>query len=256
MVSLPVSGLEVTLEPLGGAEDILLAEARDCNTRLALALLSRIGRTREREPIAWETLTVNDLDFLMLRLRQMVFGDRIAADTRCLATGCGERVEIAFQIKEYLNSYQPDSVTSLKTLEDGWLELPDTSVFFRLPTARDRMVAESHPSPERALIELCIKPVDISPQLLDRVQAEMEAIAPSLCNVLQGSCPECGAVVEVYFDPQQFCLQELRDRAKFIYEDIHLLAMYYRWSEESILNLPRDRRRYYAEMIRQERRLI
>jgi hypothetical protein len=218
---------------------------------LAVALLARIGRMADDATIGWEHLSVTDLDFLMLRLRQMVFGDRIAADTRCVAADCGERVEIAFQIEDYLNSYQPDRSTNFKS-EDGWLQLDDAAISFRLPTGRDRIVAESHPNPERVLIELCVQPADISAELLDRVQSEMEAIAPSLGNILQGNCPECGKTVEVYFDPQLFCLQELRDRAKFIYEDIHLLAMYYRWTEESILNLPRDRRRYYAEMIRQE----
>jgi hypothetical protein len=255
MVCLPVSGLEVTLAQLGGAEDILLAEASSCNTRLAVALLTKIGRMGEDKTIGWEHLSVTDLDFLMLRLRQMVFGDRIVADTRCVAADCGERVEIAFQIEDYLNSYQPDQSTNFKS-EGGWLQLDDLAISFRLPTGEDRMVAESHPDPERVLIELCVRPADISAELLDRVQAEMEAIAPSLGNILEGNCPECGKTVEVYFDPQLFCLQELRDRAKFIYEDIHLLAMYYRWTEESIMNLPRDRRRYYAEMIRQERRSI
>jgi hypothetical protein len=255
MVCLPVSGLEVTLAQLGGAEDILLAEASSCDTRLALALLGRIGSMAEATTIGWENLSVTDLDFLLLRLRQMIFGDRIVADTRCVTAECGERVEIAFQIEDYLNSYQPDQSTSFKS-ESGWLQLDDLAISFRLPTGGDRLIAESDPDPERVLIELCVQPGDISAELLDQVQAAMEAIAPSLSNVLQGSCPECGKTVEVYFDPQLFCLQELRDRAKFIYEDIHLLAMYYRWSEASILNLPRDRRRYYAEMIRQERRLI
>jgi hypothetical protein len=255
MVRLPVSGLEVTLAQLGGAEDILLAEASSCNTRLAVALLARIGRMAEDTTIGWENLSVTDLDFLMLRLRRMVFGDRIAADTRCVAADCGERVEIAFQIEDYLNSYQPDRSTNFKS-EDEWLQLDDLAISFRLPTGGDRMIAESHPDPERVLIERCVQPADISAELLDRVQAQMEAIAPSLGNILEGNCPECGEAVEVYFDPQLFCLQELRNRAKFIYEDIHLLAMYYRWTEESIMNLPRDRRRYYAEMIRQERRSI
>ena len=218
-----------------------------------MALFARIGLIADDETIRWEILSVADLDFLMLRLRQMVFGDRIAADTRCVAADCGKRVEIAFQIEDYLNSYQPDRSTSFKS-EDGWLQLDDSTISFRLPTGGDRIVAESHPDPERVLIERCVQPVNISAELLDRVQAEMEAIAPSLGNILEGNCPECRKTVEVYFDPQLFCLQELRDRAKFIYEDIHLLAMYYRWTEESILNLPHDRRRYYVEMIRQERR--
>jgi hypothetical protein len=57
--------------------------------------------------------------------------------------------------------------------------------------------------------------------------------------------------VEILFDPQQFVLQELQNQARFVYEEIHLLAMYYQWSKAEILALPRSRRMYYAERIRQ-----
>ena len=78
----------------------------------------------------------------------------------------------------------------------------------------------------------------------------MEVLAPSLAHDLQGQCPECGAVVEVYFDPLQFSLCELRQEAAFLYEDVTLLARCYHWSEADILTLPRQRRLRYAELAR------
>jgi len=48
-------------------------------------------------------------------------------------------------------------------------------------------------------------------------------------------------------------LRELREQAAFIYEDVHLIAQHYRWSEAEIMLLPRNRRIRYAEMIRQEK---
>ncbi|NJL68692.1 MAG: hypothetical protein HC894_22160 [Microcoleus sp. SM1_3_4] len=48
---------------------------------------------------------------------------------------------------------------------------------------------------------------------------------------------------------------ELRQQAVSIYEEVHLLATQYQWTEAAILRLPRDRRRQYAERIRQQRRL-
>jgi len=80
----------------------------------------------------------------------------------------------------------------------------------------------------------------------------MEAMAPNLSGEMQGECPECHRRITVYFDVQKYVLRELRDRASRVYEDIHLLALNYRWSEESILLLPRNRRILYAEMLRQE----
>ena len=53
-----------------------------------------------------------------------------------------------------------------------------------------------------------------------------------------------------YFDVQQFVLRELRDHAASVYEDVHLLAFHYKWTEEDILRLPRSRRAHYTEAVR------
>jgi hypothetical protein len=70
---------------------------------------------------------------------------------------------------------------------------------------------------------------------------------------LQGACPDCGRDFEFRFDPREFALRELREQAAFIYEDVHLIAQHYGWSEPEILSLPHNRRVRYAELIRQER---
>jgi hypothetical protein len=78
----------------------------------------------------------------------------------------------------------------------------------------------------------------------------MEAMAPSLSSDLEGVCPECGASVSLYFDARWFCLRELRDRARFLYQDVDLLARRYHWTESEILSMPRTRRTSYAELAR------
>jgi hypothetical protein len=255
-VRLPVSGLEVTLRQPRGSEDVLLAEATRCDTHLALALLGKIAHLANDAVMQWELLSVTDLDGLLLRVRQMVFGDRVRADTICPAPGCGSKVEIVFLIEEYMDYYKPNLTPDVElTSESGWFQLKTEPIAFRLPTAADQIAIALQPNPVQELLRRCIRPFDLSPPLLQQVEEAMEAIAPSLCNPLQGVCPECRASVEVYFDPQQFSLQELRQQAVAIYEEVHLLATQYQWTEAAILKLPRDRRRQYAERIRQERRL-
>lgn len=255
-VRLPVSGLEVTLRQLRGFEDVLLADATRCDTRLALALLSKIARLANDVVMQWDLLSVTDLDGLLLLVRQMVFGDRVRADTICSSPGCGSKVEIVFLIEEYMDYYKPNPTPEIEFAADsGWFQLKTEPIAFRLPTVADRVAIAFHPDPLQALVQRCIRPSDLSSVLLQQVEEAMEVIAPSLCNPLQGVCPECGAKVEVYFDPQQFSLQELRQQAIAIYEEVHLLATQYQWTEATILKLPRDRRRQYAERIRQERRL-
>jgi len=252
---LPVSGLAVTLRQPAGAEDILLLEATALDTRLALALLSGIAQSANGSVVQWDTLSVTDLDALLLLTRQVIFGDAIRADAVCPRHGCGAAIEVSFRVSEYLAYHKPRKARGVEpTEETGWFRFRDVPVEFRLPNGADRVAIAPHPQPERELIRRCVRPANLSTKLLKRVEKAMEAIAPHLSNNLQGKCAECGAVVEIYFDPQQFTLRELRHQAAFIYEDIHLLAMYYQWSEAEILALPRPRRIHYAEMIRQARR--
>jgi hypothetical protein len=252
ILHLPVSGLDVRLRSLGGVEDLLLTEATQLDTQLALTLLSKIVDSLDGTEIAIEALSITDLDTLLLLVRKVLFGDLIRADAICPAHECNERIEVSFQIEDYLANYQPRKVRGVEpTDEEGWFRFQNLPVSFRLPTGDDQVVIAYQPHPEHALIQRCVYPSDLPVKQRRRVEKAMEAMAPSLAQLLQGQCSECGAAVEILFDPQQFVLKELRNQAVFVYEDIHLLAMYYQWSEAEILALPRPRRMYYAERIRQ-----
>ena len=66
-----------------------------------------------------------------------------------------------------------------------------------------------------------------------------------------GACPQCGAPITALFQARHYCLRELRDRARFVFDDIDVLAERYHWSERAILTLPLARRTQYAERARQ-----
>lgn len=252
MFRLPVSGLEVMLQQPTAAEDLLLLEAPPGNTGLALALIARIAQPNGGAIVDWDALTVTDLEAMLLLLRQMVFGDLVRADVLCPAEGCRARIDVSFRIGDYLAHHKPHSPRGLEPADEaGWFRFREERVKFRLPTGADQAAIAREPRPERALIGRCIQPPEISVRLRKRVERAMESLAPSLSHILQGKCPECQAAVGIYFDVQQFILREFRDQAAFVYQDIHLLALHYNWSEERILALPRNRRVYYAEMLRQ-----
>src|SRR5690242_16427360 len=106
-VRLPVCGREVLLRPPDGADDLLLLEAPACDVALALALVGCLARPADGGPPAWAELCVTDLDALMLRLRQRVFGDLLRADAACPAAGCGRRMDVSFRVGEYLAHHAP-----------------------------------------------------------------------------------------------------------------------------------------------------
>ncbi|MCY1078697.1 hypothetical protein [Archangium lansingense] len=251
---LPVSGLAVRLRPPAGAEDLLLAEARSFDAQLALELVERLGQRAEGGPVDWAALPLTDLDTVLLRLRQGLVGDQVRADVVCGPAGCGARVDLAFRIRDYLAHHAPRPAEGLEaSAEPGWYALQGTAVAFRLPSGGDQLAIAFHPEGEEELARRCIRPAGLAPPLREQVEAAMEALAPNLCSELEGPCPECGATVRSLFDPQRYVLQELRAQATRVYEEIHLLAHSYHWTEETILALPRHRRGLYAEHIRQER---
>lgn len=254
MFRLPFSGLGVSLREPAGAEDLLLMEAAECDTHLALALVERVAKATDGNPINWDSLVLTDFDALLLMLRQQVFGDQIRTDFICPTKDCGVRVEVKFRIRDYLAHHQPRAVQEIeKADDDGWFRLSDSPVSFRLPSAADQLAVAGHAQPERELIRRCVRPSEVSEDSAKRVESLMEELAPLLTDYVQGECPECGSEIDIYFDPQQFSLRELRGQAAYIYEDVHLLARHYHWSEAEILALPRRRRIHYAELIRQEK---
>jgi hypothetical protein len=103
---------------------------------------------------------------------------------------------------------------------------------------------------EQELIRRCVPQRKVRARLRRRIDHAMLALAPRLSQMLNGVCPECHAAMNFYFDVQQFVLRELHEHAVAVFEDVHLLALYYKWQEADILNLPRTRRAYYAEALR------
>lgn len=257
--TLPVSGIGVSLRPPTGLEDLLLIECRD-DDAAALALAERLALAEDGSAIGWAGLAATDLDALVLRLRQALLGDRIRSDLHCRGEGCGSRVDISFGIEAYLAHHRPKHPAVQGrtwrvlacTDEPGWFRLAprgsEPAARFRLPTVADQMEGARQSDPETALAQRCIRADRIAAPLRRRVEAAMQAMAPPLSAELQGRCPDCGAVVAARFDPRRYCLRELRDRARFVFEDVDVLARRYHWPEHSILAMPNGRRASYVEL--------
>jgi hypothetical protein len=257
--ALPVSGLTVGVRAPTGAEDVLLAEGTPGDPALALALIERLASSEA--PTDWSALAVTDADTIFVRLRQFLLGDRIVADLDCANAACGRRVDVSFGLDAYLGHHRPKPArgrgwsAAPAAGESGWFMLDDKSgkTRFRLPTLGDLIVVSGSPDPADQLARRCAPadpPGSAPPRALETA---MRALAPALSGPIQGRCPDCGADFEVGFEARVYCLRELRDRARFVYDDVDVLAERYHWSEQAILALPNPRRQIYAERARQAR---
>jgi hypothetical protein len=260
--ALPVSGVVVALRQPTGAEDVLLAEHIVEDPTLALSIAERLGETDAA--VNWADLPVPDIDTLILRLRQAVVGNRVVAEVDCSTSTCGQRVDLSFGIDAYLTHHRPRPGRARR--REWWTErAADASdwyvlrtrdadeVHFRLPTLADQIAVDELPDAAAALAARCIRPGRLPARPRARVEAAMTALAPPLAGPLQGRCPHCATPIAAQFEARLYCLQELRDRARFVYADIDALAERYHWSERAILMLPQVRRTSYVERARQAR---
>jgi hypothetical protein len=203
-----------------------------------------------------------DLEALLLLIRRTLIGDRILSDIPCTAPECGARIDISFSADAYLRHHQPRHAPLLgrnwsariSTERQAWYDLTLSDLpgrfMFRLPTVGDQLAATNEEHSAEVLARACLDPADMVLRARRAAERAMQLLAPSLTDELQGRCPDCGAIVRALFEPRHYCLKELRDRARYVYEDVDMLAQRYGWSESAILALPSARRTQYAELAR------
>ena len=250
---LPVSGARVVVRPPAGSEDLMLAEATNPGPALALALVRALATAAEGE-LDWSELPITDIDVLLIRLRQWLIGDFVRADVYCPSEACGAAADLNLRLSEYLSHHAPRPVRGVeRSQQAGWYRAVDLGIEFRVPSGADLLAFSDERASPDGIAKRCVRAEAISAAQRRRLDRLMDAIAPCLYGELAASCSECGRAFGVYFDPQRFVLRELMGRAVACYEEIHLIASAYHWSEQEILRLPLARRARYAAFAARDR---
>jgi hypothetical protein len=200
-------------------------------------------------PLDWAAIPAAQLGAVALLLRLAWMGDRIVSEGICPHPGCGERIDISFSVKAYMAGHPSLVPRNVTPADDGWYELSGSGVRFRVPSVQDLLAALSQPSAVNALAACCFASPGATARQMRRLDRAMSAMAPNLVDLVGGGCPSCGGEVSLTFDPLSYSLAELRDRFAGLYRETHLLAAAYKWSEERIHRLPRNRRRRYAALV-------
>ena len=252
---LPVSGMPLAVREPTGEDEIYVLESTLAPVPAILELARRVARTATGGLLDWASLPATDLGAAALMIRRSWVGEVIRTDAKCPGPGCRERIDVSFGIGDYLQYHRPRRPRSaIGVSGDGWLTLTGTPVRFRIPTVADLLAAVSSDQPAAELSSRCVDAPALSRPLARRLDRALSALAPSLDDLLGGSCPDCGHEVAMRFDPLVYTLAELRQAFSGIHLEAHALAAAYGWPETAILALPRSRRRRYASMIADERR--
>lgn len=247
---LPASGARVWLRDAGGEDEMLVLTSAGPPPTTILALATRLASDPAGDPLDWMSLPAVDLAAAALLIRSSWLGDTIRTEALCPSDQCGEPIDITFGITDYLEHHRPRRARGVSPLEDGWFSLVGAEARFRIPAIADLLAGLR--DDDQALVRVCVRPSHPSAQAMRRIDRALEALAPRLDDELSGTCPDCGATVELYFEPIGYVLQELRDSCSSVYAHVHELALAYHWPEQTILALDRRRRARYVAMVRGE----
>ncbi|MFI5910943.1 hypothetical protein [Dactylosporangium sp. NPDC051541] len=256
---------EFELAVLTGREEELLATTRGRSAALVTEVLSRcvsrLGDISPVPPAVAQRLLVADRQYLLLALRQASFGDRVQANLICPWPDCGERVSVDFSIVDVpvYPAENPAPVHTM-TLAQG------QEVSFRLPTGADQEelsegLADNEAQTLTRLLTRCVQRIGPTGPPSERQMAELPAadrlaieermrqVAPRVEQTIEAKCAECGRTFVAPFDIHRLFFGELRTDANLLYQEVHYLAYHYHWSERDIMDMNRDRRRTYIELL-------
>jgi hypothetical protein len=273
---------EFELAVLTGREEELLAQARreDASSMASTAstvttVLTRcVRRLGSICPLPAEVargLLVADRQYLLLALRQATFGDRVRADLFCPWPDCGQRVSLEFAIGDVPVTEAAERAPSFAiSLSEAAADGADRrEVIFRLPNGADQeavspLLAENEAQALTRLLARCIQRIGpaapstvqdilaLSPLARSEIEAEMARLAPKVEQELEATCAACGRNFVAPFDVQRFFFGELRTDSDLLYREVHYLAYHYHWSEREIMEMTRDKRRRYIEVLADE----
>jgi len=258
---------ELTLRRLSGDDEAYLLDAgvgSGPGTRATALLIRCLGDGDGLGDMTQvvRTLTVGDREALLLHLRRISIGETLDCVLPCPEVSCGERMQLELRVADLLlpayDDVQP--VYSLTVAVDD----ARCEVAFRLPTADDldevaRTAREDAGRAADLLLARCVSSATragaacdvgaLGPALRAVIAAEMAQRDPQAEIELDLTCPECGHEFSVVFDTAAYLMQELDSRAAQLMHDVHTLALHYHWSEHDILQLPRERRARYLQLV-------
>jgi hypothetical protein len=216
----------------------------------AIHLLDRLlcrGPGAAVQPGGAAQLTVPERDALLAAAWRMAWGPKISGTLSCGA--CSVPFDFDFHLDALIEEVRAG--TGELPVEDGVYTLPG-GCRFRLPTGDDELALAgsglSGDEAERALLERCLIEGDV---VLDgpAVAAAMERVSADLDVELDAACSECGHHHTVRFQIQDYLLSAISADWGGLLEDLHRLALAYRWSMTEILSLPRSRRRALVALL-------
>jgi hypothetical protein len=272
--------LEAEVIPLTGQEEELLSNAEKAVTAvLVTQILSRcVARIGDIAPVTEEiarSLLVGDRQYLLLKLREATFGDIVQSTVNCPWSDCGEKVDIDFSLENVpvkTSTFKGPIYTAELSPETAFVDEQGDQhrkIKFRLPNGGDQealssLIVTNETLAQTKLLERCIKKIGpcknpgtdiisrLSPKARMEIEKQMDKVAPKVELTFDANCPECQRQFPLPFALQDFFIGELSISQELLYREVHYLASHYHWSEREIMQMTRNKRRKYIEVLADE----
>jgi hypothetical protein len=240
-----------TLRPLNGYDEEWASTLPSSTSRAAFVtgLLERCVKQVGDQPTTRSLvrdLTVGDRDYLVLKIHEATFGEKLSLLLVCPREGCGAKMDLDLAVAD-IPVEEREVRPSYRLALEGMAE-----VEFRLPRGGDQeALAEAGDAGDlrERLLDACLLSGTRAPGSSEAFGEAIEQLAPRVESELEVACPECGQRFEAELDVVSLLLQELaRGRAGFDRE-IHLLALHYHWPLRELLSLTRPRRRRFLRLL-------
>lgn len=245
------------------AADLLLAWERGLDqspTRRALALLAACLPGGTQDKLA--NLSVGARDAHLLRLRELLFGDAVAAVSEC--PNCGERLDVAFSTNDvrHMGVEKIDADSMKPQTQAHQLHAGGYDIKYRIPTSSDLLAISTADGiePQLALLQRCVTEVQqngipvqtnaLPDSVIAAISKDMANADPQAQIELGLVCPECSHAWNALFDIAAFLWNEIHAWAKRMLHEVHTLARAYGWREADILAMSARRRQIYLELAR------
>lgn len=241
------------------ASDLLTVWERGTNSPPGeRALMLLLAAFPDAPPAALAHLTIGQRDLVLIKLREMTFGSKLAGIAVC--PDCGEKVEMDFDSRDIAASGASLPDFQNKDGAGITLSLPGWELRFRLPTSADLASLPAEVSQAKAkLLETCVleashegKAVQAANLPEEVVVALSESMAkedPYANIVIAPKCPACGHEWQMIFDILGYFMSEINVWAARMTREVHRLASAYGWPEADILAMSAFRRQRYLELI-------
>ena len=251
------------LRTLTGNEEAMIGGARRVDLSALLeACLSRIGGYEQPSRAHVDALTRGDRDFLALRLRRALFGERLSLVVTCVNPACAARADLDLEVDSLAPERQEPGAEFLD------IQTPAGLARVREPTGTDdRELSHIGGSRSERAAELWSRLlIDLDGRGPLTPRGWLELAAPVRHSIALGlsegssapdlgvatACPSCSASMLLTIDPLTLLVRELRQGSERLIAEVHCLAWAYGWSQADILALPRPRRWRYLELVRRQ----